>query len=69
MILKASERQGGQALGRHLLNDNDNDHVEVHEVRGFMSDTVLGAFQEAEVLSLGTRCQNYLFSVSPQSAG
>ena len=37
MILKASQRSGGQNLGRHLLNAEDNEQVEVHEVSGFLS--------------------------------
>ena len=64
MILKASERGGGKQLALHLLNDHDNEHVEVHEVRGFVSDDVVGAFKEAYAISKGTKCKNFLFSVS-----
>lgn len=64
MILKASQRSGGKQLGLHLLKTEENEHVEIHEVRGFISETVLGAMQEAHALSRGTRCRQYLFSVS-----
>lgn len=64
MILKGSQRGGGKALGLHLLNAEQNEHVEIHEVRGFMSDTVLGAFKEAQAMASGTRCKQYLFSLS-----
>lgn len=64
MILKASQRGGGKALGLHLLNAEQNEHVEIHEVSGFMSDSVLGAFKEARAMASGTRCKQYLFSVS-----
>ena len=64
MILKASQRSGGQQLARHLLNDKDNDHVEIHEIRGFVASGLQGAFNEAYAMSRGTRCQQYLFSVS-----
>lgn len=64
MILQASKRSGGAELARHLTNDRDNEHVEVHEVRGFMSETVMGAMKEAQALSLGTKCRQYLFSLS-----
>lgn len=64
MILKGSQRGGAKQLGRHLLNRADNEHVEVHEVRGFMADDLLGALQEAEAVSRGTRCKQPLFSVS-----
>ncbi|MEM7778761.1 MAG: relaxase [Pseudomonadota bacterium] len=64
MILKASQRSGSAQLGRHLLNEQDNEHVEVHEVRGFMTEDVMGAMKEAEALAKGTRCKQHLFSVS-----
>lgn len=64
MILKASQRGGGKALGLHLINAEQNEHVEIHEVRGFMAESVLGAFKEAQALASGTRCKQYLFSVS-----
>lgn len=64
MILKASQRGGGKALALHLLNGEQNEHIEVAEVRGFMSESVSGAFKEAQALASGTRCQQYLFSVS-----
>ena len=64
MILKANERGGGKQLAMHLLNDRDNEHVEVHELRGFVSDDLTGAMKEAYAVSKGTRCKNFLFSVS-----
>ncbi|MFN3701801.1 MAG: relaxase/mobilization nuclease domain-containing protein [Alphaproteobacteria bacterium] len=36
----------------------------VHEIRGFVADTLEGALQEAYAMSRGTRCQQYLFSLS-----
>lgn len=64
MIIKASQRGGAKQLATHLLNANDNEHVEIHEVKGFMSGTLKGALQEAHALSKGTKCKQYLFSVS-----
>ena len=71
MIIKAKERGGGAQLAQYLLTMRDNDHVELHDVRGFVSDDLLGAFCEADAIAVGTRCQNHLFSISlnpPQSA-
>ena len=51
MILKASQRSGGRKLGHHLLNANDNEHISVHEIKGFCSDNVLGAMNEARAIS------------------
>ncbi len=64
MILKASQRGSGQDLAVHLMRVDDNEHVELHELRGFASDDLKGAFKEAEAISRGTRCRQYLFSLS-----
>lgn len=64
MILKGSQRSGGRQLGLHLLKTEENEHVEIHEVSGFVSDTVMGAMNEAYAASRGTRCRQYLFSLS-----
>lgn len=63
MIVKGNQRSGGQNLASHLLKD-ENDHVEVHELRGFMADDLHGAFAEAQAIAKGTKCKQYLFSLS-----
>lgn len=71
MILKGSQRGGGQDLAAHLMRTDDNEHVRVHELREFASDNLRGAFKEAEAISRGTKCRQYLFSLSlspPESA-
>lgn len=64
MILKASERKNAAELARHLMNARDNDYVTLHEIRGFLSDDLAGALMEADAVSQGTRCKNFLFSLS-----
>lgn len=64
MIFKASQRGGAGQLGLHLLKTEENEHVEVHEVRGFACDDVAGAMQEIKAVATGTRCSQFLFSVS-----
>jgi len=64
MILKGSQRGGGRQLAAHLLNSRDNDHVVVHEVRGFMASDLTGAFNEAHAVSKSTKCRQFLFSLS-----
>ena len=64
MIIKGSQRGSGQNLATHLLRTDDNEHLRIHELRGFASDTLHGAFKEAEAVSRGTKCIQYLFSVS-----
>jgi len=63
MLFVGNQRGGAKNLAAHLLSP-DNEHIEVHEVRGFASDTVSGAFNEAYALSRGTRCTQFLFSLS-----
>lgn len=64
MILKASQRSGAKQLGLHLMKTEENEHVEIHEVSGFVADDLMGAMKEAHALSLGTQCKQHLFSVS-----
>ena len=64
MIIKGSQRGSGVNLASHLMKADDNEHVLVHEIRGFASDNLHDAFREAEAISLGTKCEQYLFSVS-----
>lgn len=64
MILKGSQRANGANLAAHLMNTKDNEHVLVHELRGFASDNLKGAFQEVEAIARGTKCSQYLFSLS-----
>lgn len=64
MILKAKERGNAPQLAKYLLSMRDNEHVELHDLRGFVSDDLADAFLEAEAISKGTKCKNHLFSMS-----
>ena len=64
MIIVASTRGNGKALGVHLLNADDNEHIRVGDIRGFVSEDVIGAMKEAEAIRKGTKCRKHLFSVS-----
>ena len=64
MILKGSQRGGSRQLAAHFLNARDNEHIEVHELRGFSADDLQGAFQEIDASSRGTRARQFLFSLS-----
>ena len=64
MILKGNPRGGGRQMATHLLNGVQNEHVSVHQVRGFLATDVSGALEEAYALSKGTRCAQYLYSLS-----
>ncbi len=64
MILKESQRAGAQKLATHLMNMQENDHVELHELRDFMSDNLHKALHEIYAVSRGTKCTQFMFSVA-----
>jgi hypothetical protein len=60
-----SQRAGGQDLATHLLNAQDNERLEVAQVRGAVARDLHGAFAEWEAQAHNlTRCTNYLYSLS-----
>ena len=63
MILVGNQRGGAKDLALHLLKQ-ENEHVEVHEVRGFASHNLTAALNEAYAISRATRCKQFLFSLS-----
>jgi hypothetical protein len=63
MILDGNQRGGARDLARHLMKP-ENEHIEVHEIRGFTAGTIMGALREAEAVSKGTRCRQFLYSLS-----
>ena len=63
MILTGSQRGGARQLAAHLLS-TENDHVTVHEVRGFATSDLTGVFVEAHAVSKATKCRQFLFSLS-----
>ena len=64
MILKGNQRAGGAQMAKHLLNSTQNEHIKVHEVRGFMASDVLGALNEAYAMSKGTKCKQFMYALS-----
>ena len=63
MILKGNARGGAKDLALHLMKE-ENEHVELYEIRGFASETLMGALNEAYAISRGTRCKQFLYSLS-----
>ncbi|GJL61351.1 MAG: hypothetical protein NPIRA04_00050 [Nitrospirales bacterium] len=60
MILKGSQRGGARQLAAHLLKAEENEHVEIHEISGFISDDLDGALREIYAISRGTPCNNFI---------
>jgi hypothetical protein len=63
MILNGNQLGGARDLALHLTKP-ENEHFEIHEIRGFVADTLFGALKEAEAISRGTRCRQFLYSLS-----
>ncbi|CAA0121183.1 Uncharacterised protein [Halioglobus japonicus] len=63
MILHGNQRGGAKDLALHLLKE-DNEHVELHELRGFVSENLVSALNEAYAVSRGTKAKQFLFSLS-----
>jgi len=53
MILNGNQRGGAADLARHLRKD-ENEHIEIFELRGFASDDLEAAFQETYAISRAT---------------
>ncbi|MEM8750140.1 MAG: relaxase/mobilization nuclease domain-containing protein [Pseudomonadota bacterium] len=64
MILFGSQRGGASNLANHLMNDFENDHVTLYEVKGFVARDLHGALSEAYAISKGTKCEQFMFSLS-----
>ncbi len=63
MILNGNQRGGARDLATHLEKP-ENEHAELHEIRGFVATTLSGALLEAEAVSRGTQCRQFLYSLS-----
>src|ERR1017187_1746781 len=64
MILKGNQRGSGQQLATQLLNADNNQRVEILELRGSIARDLRGAFEEWCACSMGTQCRKYLYSLS-----
>lgn len=65
MIPFASQRGSGRDLATHLLNAEDNEYLEIDDLRGSVADDLHGAFAEWEAQAAAmTKCRNYLYSLS-----
>lgn len=63
MILHGNQRGGAKDLAHHLMKD-ENETVQVVDVRGFISQDVMGALTESYAMSRATKCRQHLFSLS-----
>ena len=65
MIPFASQRGNGQDLATHLMNAQENERIEVYQVRRAVARDLHGAFAEWEAIAHGlNRARQYLCSLS-----
>jgi hypothetical protein len=64
MILKGNQRGNGQKLATQLLNADNNQRIEILELRGSVAQDLHGAFEEWSACAMGTQCRKYLYSLS-----
>jgi hypothetical protein len=63
MMLVGNQRGGARDLAVHLMKA-ENEHIELYELRGFAAQSLPGALNEAHALSRGTKCRQFLYSLS-----
>jgi len=63
MILIGNQRGNAKNLAIHLLKE-ENERVEIHQIRGFVSENLNEAFQESYAISRATQCKQHLYSLS-----
>ena len=63
MILNGNQRGNAKDLALHLMKA-ENERVEIHELRGFMSHDLMGALGELYAVSRATRCDQFMYSLS-----
>jgi len=64
MILKGNQRCGGHRLATQLLNADNNQRIEILDLRGSVAQDLHGAFHEWFAQSRATKCRKYLYSLS-----
>ena len=63
MLFVGNQRGGGRDLALHLLKQ-ENERVEIHEIRGFVGQDLASAFKESYAISKATKCKKHLYSLS-----
>ncbi len=63
MILVGNQRGNYKEMADHLLKD-ENEQVVLHEIKGFMGESLHTALQESYAVSRATKCSKHLYSLS-----
>lgn len=63
MILVGNQRGNYKEMADHLLKD-ENEQVIIHEIKGFMGESLHTALQESYAVSRATKCSKHMYSLS-----
>ncbi len=61
MIINGGSRKNGAFFSRHLMRADQNERVDVLEIRGLGAETIPDAFREMKAIASGTQCRNYFY--------
>ena len=61
MIINGGSRKNGGFFAQHLMRADENEQVNVVEVRGLGAENVPDAFREMRAVASGTQCKNYFY--------
>lgn len=64
MIIKGGSRKSAGFFSVHLMKAEDNERVEIKEMRGLYANDLKEAFREMRLIAAGTRAENYFYHAS-----
>lgn len=64
MIIKGGARKSGRFFAAHLMKTEENERVAVVEMKNLWAEDVPEAFREMKSIAVGTRAENYFYTVS-----
>lgn len=68
MIINGGARKSGGFFARHLMKAEENERVEIKEIRGLYAEDLPEAFREMRLLAAGSKAENYFYhaNVNPR---
>lgn len=68
MIINGGARKSGGFFAHHLMKAQENERVEIKEMRGLYAEDLPDAFREMQFLAAGSKAENYFYhaNVNPR---
>lgn len=61
MIISGGPRCNWRFFAKHLMKTEENERVNIAEIRGLAGETTIDALREMDALARGTRCKNFFY--------